>query len=274
MMRLLVVVVAGLLLVASSLSPGCDASDPRNHYEMLGLARDCARSAVRRAFRQLALKYHPDKNPDPEEQKMFITIAAAYETLNDKALRAQYDAMIGPGGVDPNYMTRRGPSGAPPPSGPAPPPPPPFDYEAFFRKFDDVLREHAETHLNAVKQAGIDPSGVADHLKQHLRDHMKKHQDANRAHAMAVQQANAHHNHGHNHGQRKYEQPREDLLLEGLFDDVDEDEEKVFQQHLATMKSSEAHGKHSKSSRKCTTKVVETDGKVETITECVETTEE
>lgn len=151
---------------------------------------------------------------------------AAYETLSDKSLRSQYDAMIGPQGVDPNYATSRGP----PPSGPRPPPAPDFDYEAFFRKFDDVLRKHAETHMAAVKDAGIDTAGVADHLKQHLRDHAKMHEGANRAHAMAM------HNAGHPqpHGAHKYARPREDLLLEGLFDDVGEDEEATFQQHLET----------------------------------------
>eukprot|EP01147_Barroeca_monosierra_P005049 gene5049-8756_t len=236
-------------------------ANPRNHYELLGLLRDCPRSEVRRSFRKLALLHHPDKTKDPNAQRRFIRIAAAYETLNDKTLRHQYDAMIGANGIDVNYMkddessqSTQGESTSSQQSEDMRD----FDYEAFFKKFDDVLREHAETHLDALKQRGIDTGGVAEHLKQHLQDHLRLHREAT-GDGLVQSNQDSH------AGNKKY-RPREDIILDGLFEDVVPDEELVMD-HLAALQTGSFQGSGGK---KCTTKVIESDGKVETVTECVE----
>ena len=66
-----------------------------DYYRLLGVNRDASKAEIRRAFKKLSLKYHPDKNKNkknPEKAKeMFIKIANAYEVLNDDKLRQIYD---------------------------------------------------------------------------------------------------------------------------------------------------------------------------------------
>ena len=60
----------------------------RDYYEILGVKRDSAPDDVKKAYRQLALKYHPDKNPgDAEAEKRFREGAEAYEVLSDQSKR-------------------------------------------------------------------------------------------------------------------------------------------------------------------------------------------
>ncbi|MDK1492413.1 molecular chaperone DnaJ [Sinorhizobium sp. 7-81] len=64
----------------------------RDLYETLGVARNADEKELKSAFRKLAMKYHPDKNPgDTEAEKTFKDINEAYETLKDPQKRAAYD---------------------------------------------------------------------------------------------------------------------------------------------------------------------------------------
>ena len=64
----------------------------RDFYEILGVNRDASSVELKRAYRKLALKYHPDKNPDDKEaEKIFKEAAEAYGVLSDNNKRAQYD---------------------------------------------------------------------------------------------------------------------------------------------------------------------------------------
>ena len=67
-------------------------ADPRDYYETLGVARDADEKAIKDAFRQLALKYHPDRNKAPDATDRFREIAEAYAVLSDPEKRAEYDA--------------------------------------------------------------------------------------------------------------------------------------------------------------------------------------
>ncbi len=64
----------------------------RDYYEVLGLERNASQDDVKRAYRQQALKYHPDRNPDdPDAESKFKEAAEAYEVLRDSEKRARYD---------------------------------------------------------------------------------------------------------------------------------------------------------------------------------------
>src|SRR4051795_6941465 len=64
----------------------------RDYYDVLGVKRDAAPEEIKKAYRQLALKNHPDKNPgDAEAEKRFKEAAEAYEVLSDQAKRQRYD---------------------------------------------------------------------------------------------------------------------------------------------------------------------------------------
>eukprot|EP01029_Cantina_marsupialis_P030569 TRINITY_DN8314_c0_g1_i1.p1 TRINITY_DN8314_c0_g1~~TRINITY_DN8314_c0_g1_i1.p1 ORF type:complete len:491 (+),score=162.62 TRINITY_DN8314_c0_g1_i1:102-1574(+) len=67
----------------------------KNYYKILGVARNASKSEIKKAYRKLALEYHPDKQKDDaareEAQQMFHDIAEAYEVLSDEDLRARYD---------------------------------------------------------------------------------------------------------------------------------------------------------------------------------------
>lgn len=64
----------------------------RDYYEVLGISRNATPDEIKRAYRRMALKYHPDKNPgDKEAEAKFKECAEAYEVLSDPEKRRQYD---------------------------------------------------------------------------------------------------------------------------------------------------------------------------------------
>ncbi|XP_063151044.1 dnaJ homolog subfamily C member 25 [Candoia aspera] len=71
-------------------------------YDVLGVSRDASKSEIARAYRQLALRYHPDRQREPgpdgkgaeSAQEKFLLIATAYETLKDEETRKDYDYML------------------------------------------------------------------------------------------------------------------------------------------------------------------------------------
>lgn len=71
------------------------------YYRALEVPRDATQDDIRRAYRRLALRWHPDKNPDNKDdaEKRFKAIAEAYEVLSDETKRRQYD-LYGPSGYD------------------------------------------------------------------------------------------------------------------------------------------------------------------------------
>ena len=64
----------------------------RDYYEVLGIQRDASESDVKKSYRRLAMKYHPDRNPDnAEAEAKFKEAKEAYEILSDPQKRSAYD---------------------------------------------------------------------------------------------------------------------------------------------------------------------------------------
>ena len=68
------------------------AEAKRDYYEVLGVSKDADDATIKKAYRQLAKKYHPDMNPgDKEAEKKFKEASEAYAVLSDADKRRQYD---------------------------------------------------------------------------------------------------------------------------------------------------------------------------------------
>jgi len=73
----------------------------RDFYDTLGLNRDASEEEIKKAYRKLAMKHHPDRNPDnPKSEEQFKEAKEAYEILSDGQKRGAYD-QYGHAGVDP-----------------------------------------------------------------------------------------------------------------------------------------------------------------------------
>ena len=69
-------------------------ADPTSddYYRVLGVPRDATEAQLKKAYRKLAIKYHPDKNPDDKRaEEHFKAVSEAYDCLQDKQRRAAYD---------------------------------------------------------------------------------------------------------------------------------------------------------------------------------------
>src|SRR6187549_2713213 len=96
----------------------------KDYYRVLGVSPTASEGEIKRAYRKLALLYHPDKNPDPTVVQFFQEVNEAYDILGDISLRREYDdkrrnpfrdvvqnTPAEPRHRDPAYRRRRPPTG-------------------------------------------------------------------------------------------------------------------------------------------------------------------
>ncbi len=77
-------------------------TDRRDYYEVLDVSKDASKEEIKKAYRTLALKYHPDRNKAPEAEAQFKEISEAYAVLSDDEKRSQYDR-FGHAGINGRY---------------------------------------------------------------------------------------------------------------------------------------------------------------------------
>jgi molecular chaperone DnaJ len=78
-------------------------AENKDYYEVMGVPKNATEAEIKKAYRELAKKYHPDLHPgDKKAEAKFKEINEAYEVLSDKNKRARYD-QFGQAGVDPNF---------------------------------------------------------------------------------------------------------------------------------------------------------------------------
>ena len=78
-------------------------AEKRDYYEVLGVSKGASDDEIKKAFRKMSKKYHPDLNPNNKEaEKKFKEVNEAYQVLSDPEKKSKYD-QFGHAGVDPNF---------------------------------------------------------------------------------------------------------------------------------------------------------------------------
>ncbi len=112
-------------------------AEKRDYYEVLGVAKSAGADEIKKAYRQAAIKFHPDKNPgDKAAEEKFKEAAEAYDVLSNADKRARYD-QFGHAGMSGGFGGAGGPGGAGGAYGAGG-----FTMEDIFRNFGDIFGGH------------------------------------------------------------------------------------------------------------------------------------
>lgn len=134
-------------------------ADKRDYYEVLGLQKNATPDEIKKAYRQLAKKYHPDLNPDSKDaEEKFKEVNEAYEILSDSEKKEKYDR-FGFAGVDPNYGAGQGGYGGYGGFG-GYGDSMEFDFSDFFSIFGGGFGGGSRSNPNAPRRGSDIPAGV------------------------------------------------------------------------------------------------------------------
>ena len=106
----------------------------KNYFAILGLGQDASLEEIKKAYKTLALQFHPDKNNDPGAEERFKEIGEAFENLTDPVKRSEYDKFrlrnVSHPFTLPSYLSR------------------PFNCDLCYKRFDKVedLTIHKEKY--------------------------------------------------------------------------------------------------------------------------------
>ena len=84
--------------------------DYRDYYKILGVERDVAQDEIKRAYRKLARKYHPDVSKEADAEERFKEVNRAYQVLSNPYEKARYDLRLKYGGRQPTHSYYQQPS--------------------------------------------------------------------------------------------------------------------------------------------------------------------
>lgn len=149
------VALLGAAFCAAFLADLPKARAGKDYYELLGVDRSATDREIKKAFRKLAMKYHPDKNKEKGAEEKFKEIAQAYEVLSDKEKRQKYDTYgdeafsRGTGGQGPHFQD--------------------FNMHDFFRHFDDAFASHQHHGHHQRGHFGGHPHGQHGGAPPHHR---------------------------------------------------------------------------------------------------------
>lgn len=134
----------------------------KNYYEILGVTKDVTKDDLKKAFRKLARKYHPDVNPgNKEAEAKFKTINEAYNTLSDDSLKAVYDAKL-EGNID-----NSGPTGA---AAKTAPNFQPFNFDNLDKTFESFFGFNPKTRETTMrKEKKANPLDTSDLFEQYFQ---------------------------------------------------------------------------------------------------------
>lgn len=192
-------------------------SQKRDYYEILGVKKTASDRDIKRAFRKLALKYHPDKNKEEGAEEKFREMAEAYSVLSDEDKRKQYDrfghnAFDGQTGDGPSWFPFTG-----------------FNFDDFFKHFDDEMFHSAQFSQSSSQGNSQHhhtfASGHHGHNHQHFQQQQFNFKDMFEGmdtdeFVFGDQQHNSQQNNNHhNHGGHGHHASFEDFNLNDIFND-------------------------------------------------------
>jgi molecular chaperone DnaJ len=141
------------------------ATQPKHdYYKTLGVERNADEESIRKAYRKLARKYHPDLNPgDKSAEGQFKDVQEAYDVLSDSKKRSMYDQV--------GFYSDSGFAAGPPPGGGGPRPGPNMDFGGFdfSEMFRDAQAEAARNRGNRTSSGGSTGGAFKDIFSQFFR---------------------------------------------------------------------------------------------------------